>query len=128
MKYQQNQVITPGATEHSLAAKRGSPAESPRISWPQLRIGERKQKRVENAMLTRIAGTLLLSTIVFVVVTLLVSLGVLWATGGVARGALIGVISGAAAAFAIGAVGTAVGRSGERSRDESDRSGGGGGR
>jgi hypothetical protein len=83
---------------------------------------------VENAMLARIAGTLLLSTIVFVVVTLLVSLGVLWATGGVARGVLIGVISGSAAAFTIGAVGTAVGRTEERFRDGTDRSGGGGGR
>jgi len=79
-------------------------------------------------MITRIAGTLILSTIAFVVVTLLVSLGVLWATGGVARGALVGVISGTAAAFTIGAVGTAVGRSRERSRDGNDRSGGGRGR
>ena len=79
-------------------------------------------------MLARIAGTLLLSTIGFVVVTLLVSLGVLWATGGVARGVLIGVIYGTAAAFTIGAVGTAVGRSGTRSGDDSDRSVGGGGR
>ena len=79
-------------------------------------------------MLARIAGTLLLSTIAFVVVTMLVSLGVLWATGGVARGVLIGVISGTAAAFTIGAVGTAAGRSRERSKDDSDRSGGGGGR
>jgi hypothetical protein len=79
-------------------------------------------------MIARIAGTLVLSTIAFVVVTLLVSLGVLWATGGVARGALVGVISGTAAAFTIGAVGTAVGRPGERSRDGKDRSGGGRGR
>ena len=78
-------------------------------------------------MIARIAGTLVLSTIAFVVVTLLVSLGVLWATGG-ARGALVGVISGTAAAFTIGAVGTAVGRPGERSRDGKDRSGGGRGR
>ena len=83
---------------------------------------------MENGMLARIAGTLLLSTVGFIVVTLLVSLGVLWATGGVARGVLIGVISGTAVAFTIGAVGTAVGRSGARSRDGSDRSGGGGGR
>ena len=79
-------------------------------------------------MIARIAGTLVLSTIAFVVVTLLVSLGVLWATGGVARGALVGVISGTAAAFTIGAVGTAVGRPGERSRDGNDRSSGGRGR
>jgi hypothetical protein len=67
---------------------------------------------VENAMLARIAGTVLLSAIVFVVVTMLVSLGVLWATGGVARGVLLGLISGTAAAFTIGAVGTAVGDQG----------------
>ena len=79
-------------------------------------------------MIARIAGTLVLSTVGFVVVTLLVSLGVLWATGGVARGALVGVISGTAAAFTIGAVGTAVGRPGERSRDGNGRSSGGRGR
>ena len=79
-------------------------------------------------MIARIAGTLMLSTIAFVVVTLLVSLGLLWATGGVARGALVGVISGTAAAFTIGAVGTAVGRPGERSRGGNSRSGGGRGR
>jgi hypothetical protein len=89
---------------------------------------ERREKRVENAMLARIAGTLIMSTIAFVIVTLLVSLGVLWATGGVARGVLIGVISGTAAAFTIGAAGTAVGRTRERSRDGNDRSGGGRGR
>ena len=83
---------------------------------------------MENAMLARLAGTVLLSAIVFVVATLLVSLGVLWATDGAAPGVLIGVITGTAAAFTIGAVGTAVGRSGERSRDENDRSGGDRGR
>jgi hypothetical protein len=41
-------------------------------------------------MIARVAGTVILSTIGFIVVSLLVSLGVLWATGGVARGALIG--------------------------------------
>ena len=78
-------------------------------------------------MLARIAGTVLLATIVFVVVSLLVSLGVLWWTGGLLTGAVIGVICGLAAAFAIGAVSTAVGRSGERRRegssDENERSG-----
>jgi len=38
-------------------------------------------------MIARIAGTVILSAIVFVVVTLLVGLGVLWATDGVFRGA-----------------------------------------
>jgi hypothetical protein len=75
-------------------------------------------------MTARVAGTVILSTIVFIVVSLLVSLGVTWATGGVARGALIGVICGSAAAFTVGAVSIAVGRSGERSSDENERSGG----
>jgi uncharacterized membrane protein len=71
-------------------------------------------------MLARMAGTVILSAIVFVVVTLLAGLGVYWATDGVFRGALIGVICGTAAAFTIGAVGIAVGR---RSSDERSRSG-----
>lgn len=64
---------------------------------------------------------MILSTIVFIVVSLLVSLGELWATGGVARGALIGVICGSAAAFTMGAVSIAVSRSGEWSSDENKR-------
>jgi hypothetical protein len=56
------------------------------------------------------------------VVSLVVSLGVLWWTGDVARSVLIGVICGAAAAITAGAVGTAIGRSGERSSDEHNRS------
>ena len=80
-------------------------------------------------MIARIAGTVILSVIVFVVVSLLVGLGVLWLTGGVGRGAVIGVICGLAAAFTISAVSTAVGRSGQRRRerpgDENERSGGG---
>ena len=73
-------------------------------------------------MIARIAGTVILSALVFVGVSLLVSLGVLWMTDGVLRGALIGVICGTAAAFTVGAVSTAVGR---RSSDESERSDGG---
>jgi hypothetical protein len=77
-------------------------------------------------MIARIAGTVLLSVVVFVVVSLLVGLGVLWWTGGVARGAVIGVICGLAAAFVIGTVSTAMGRSGqgprERLSDEHERS------
>ncbi|HSK85483.1 MAG TPA: hypothetical protein VK902_19090 [Rubrobacter sp.] len=68
---------------------------------------------------------LILSAMVFVVVSLLVGLGVLWATEGVFRGALIGVICGTAAAFTVGAVGIAVGRrssdANERSRSGQDR-------
>jgi hypothetical protein len=76
-------------------------------------------------MIARIAGTVMLSAIVFVVVSLLVGLGVLWATEGVFRGAMIGVVCGTAAAFTVGAVGIAVGRrssdENERSRSEQDR-------
>jgi hypothetical protein len=73
-------------------------------------------------MRTKIAGTVMLSTVVFFVVSVLVSLGVLWWTGDVARGILIGVICGSAAAFTVGAVITAMGRSGERSSNEHKRS------
>jgi preprotein translocase subunit SecF len=73
-------------------------------------------------MRTRLAGTVMLATVVFFVVAVLVSLGVLWWSGDIARGALIGVIFGTAAAFMFGAVITAMGRSGERSSDEDKRS------
>jgi protein-S-isoprenylcysteine O-methyltransferase Ste14 len=63
------------------------------------------------------AAIVMLSTVVFFVVSLLVSLGLWWWTGDVARGVVIGVICGAAAITA-GAVGRAMGRSGERSSDE----------
>jgi preprotein translocase subunit SecF len=64
----------------------------------------------------------MLSTVVFFVVAVLVSLGVLWWSSDVALGTLIGVICGTAAAFAFGAVIRAMGRSGERSGDEHERS------
>ena len=73
-------------------------------------------------MRTRIAGTVMLSTVVFFVVSVLVSLGVLWWTGDVVRGISIGVICGSAAALTVGAVITAMGRSGERSSNEHKRS------
>jgi hypothetical protein len=80
-------------------------------------------------MIARIAGTVVSSAIVFVAVTLLVSLGVWWWTGGLLSGAVIGVICGFAAAFVIATVSTAASRSGERPRgglsDENERSGGG---
>jgi protein-S-isoprenylcysteine O-methyltransferase Ste14 len=69
-------------------------------------------------MRSRIAAIVMLSTVVFFVVSLLVSLGLWWWTGDVARGVVIGVICGAAAAITAGAVGRAMGRSGERSSDE----------
>ena len=67
----------------------------------------------------------MLSTVVFFVVSVLVSVGVLWWSGDVARGVVIGVICGAAAAFTFGAVVRAMGRSGERSSNEHERSGDG---
>ena len=76
-------------------------------------------------MMARITGTVLLSVVIFVAVSVLVSLGVVWWTGGVFRGTVIGVVCGLAAAFVIGAVGTAVGRDERRPRSgASDRSGG----
>jgi hypothetical protein len=77
-------------------------------------------------MIARTVGTLILSTTVFVVVSLLVCLGVLWWTGGLLSGAVIGVICGLAAAFTIGAVSNIVGRTEGRRRtggDENERSG-----
>jgi preprotein translocase subunit SecF len=73
-------------------------------------------------MRTRLAGTVMLSTVVFFVVSVLVSVGVLWWSGDVALGTLIGVICGTAAAFMFGAVITAMGRTGKRSSDEHNRS------
>jgi hypothetical protein len=64
----------------------------------------------------------MLSTVVFFVVSVLVSLGVLWWSGDIARGALIGVIFGSAAAITFGAVVRAMGRSGQSSGDERKRS------
>jgi uncharacterized membrane protein (DUF485 family) len=76
-------------------------------------------------MLARISGTVLLFLVVFVVVSLLVGFGVVWLTGGALRRAVIGVVCGLAAAFVIGAVGTAVGRNERRPRSgASDRTGG----
>ena len=73
-------------------------------------------------MRARLAGTVMLSTVVFFVVSVLVSVGVLWWSGDVALGILIGVICGSAAAFTFGAVLTAMGRSGEHSTNEHKRS------
>jgi uncharacterized membrane protein YesL len=76
-------------------------------------------------MRARLASTVMLSTVVFFVVAVLVSVGVLWWSGDVAGGIVTGGICGAAAAFAFGAVVRAMGRSGERSGNERERSGDG---
>jgi len=78
-------------------------------------------------MIARIAGNIILSATVFVVVSLLVGLGVSWWSGGLLSGAVAGVICGLAAAFVVGAVSMTVGRSAEHPRewrgDENERSG-----
>ena len=75
-------------------------------------------------MRSRLAGTVMLFTVVFFVVAVLVSVGVLWWSGDVARGIVIGVICGTAA-ITFGAVVRAMGRSGERSGSEHERFGDG---
>ena len=79
-------------------------------------------------MRARLAGTVMLSTVVFFVVAVLVSVGVLWWSGDVVGGIMIGGICGTAGAFTFGAVVRAMGRSGERSSDEHERSRDGHGR
>jgi hypothetical protein len=72
-------------------------------------------------MRTRIAGTVMFSIVVLIVVTLFVSVGMLWWTGDGTRSVLIGVTCGMVAVFTIRAVSWA-GRSGERSGAEHERS------
>ena len=76
-------------------------------------------------MRSRFAGTVMLSAVVFFVVAVLVSVGVLWWSGDVALGIVIGGICGTAAAFAFGAVVRGMGRSGEHSGSEHERFGDG---
>ena len=64
---------------------------------------------------------MMLSIVVFIVVTLFVSVGVLWWTGDGTRSVLIGVICGLVAVLTIRAV-SWYGRSGERLADEHERS------
>jgi hypothetical protein len=75
-------------------------------------------------MLSKFAATVLLSIVVFIVVTLFVSLGVLWWTGNGTRSVLIGVTCGAVAVLALRAA-SWYERSGERPGDEHERSRGG---
>jgi hypothetical protein len=64
-------------------------------------------------MHSRLAGTVMLSAVVFFVVAVLVSVGVLWWSADVTLGIVIGGICGAAAALTFGAVVRAMGRSGD---------------
>ena len=68
-------------------------------------------------MRARLASTVMLSIVVFIVVTLFVSVGVLWWSGDGTRSVLIGVICGVVAVLTVRAV-SWYGRSGERSGDE----------
>jgi hypothetical protein len=67
----------------------------------------------EARMIARIAGTVILCLVVFILVSLLGFLGVLWLTGGTVRAATIGAVCGLAVAFVVGAASTA-GRRTER--------------
>jgi hypothetical protein len=64
-------------------------------------------------MRARLASTVMLSTVVFFVVAVLVSVGVLWWSGDVALGIVLGGICGTAAALTFGAVVRVMGRSGD---------------
>ena len=68
-------------------------------------------------MRARLASTVMLSIVVLIVVTLFVSVGVLWWTGDGTRSVLIGVICGVVAVLTVRAV-SWYGRLGERSGDE----------
>ena len=73
-------------------------------------------------MVTRIAGSMVVSVAVLIVVSLLVSFGVLWWTGSVLTSTAIGTMCGLVAAFAMDSLRTAVERAGELLSDEGDRS------
>ena len=73
-------------------------------------------------MVARIAGSMIVSVAVLIVVSFLVSFGVLWWTGSILISAVTGALGGLAAAFAVEALHTAVGRAGARLNDENDRS------
>ena len=75
-------------------------------------------------MRSKLAATVLLSIGVFIVVTLFVSLSLLWWSGEGTRSVLIGVICGTVAVLTVRAV-SWYGRSGERPGDEHERSRGG---
>jgi hypothetical protein len=73
-------------------------------------------------MVARIAGSMVVSVAVLIVVSLLVSVSVLWWTGSVITSAATGTMCGLAAAFAVDALHTALARAGERVSHENDRS------
>jgi drug/metabolite transporter (DMT)-like permease len=76
-------------------------------------------------MIARIAGTVALSLVVFVIVSLLVFLGALWLTGGVVRATTIGAVCGLAAAFVVGAASIVTRRTGGPPRHDGSEGNGG---
>ena len=80
-------------------------------------------------MVVRMAGTTIVSVAVLVTVSLLASFSVLWWTGSVVTSAPVGGVCGLAAAFAVEASNTAMGRARkrpcERPSDGNERSIGG---
>jgi uncharacterized membrane protein (DUF485 family) len=81
------------------------------------RVPQCREYAVKGAkMFARVTGTILLSLVVFVVVSLLAGFGVVWLTAGALRGAVIGVVCGLAAAFVISSVSIVVGRNERRPR------------
>ena len=73
-------------------------------------------------MVARIVGSMIVSVTILILVSFLVSLGVLWWTGSVLTSAAIGTMCGLAAAFAVDALHTVVERVGGRLSDENERS------
>jgi hypothetical protein len=63
-------------------------------------------------MIARIAGTMIVSVVVLVVVSLLASLGLLWLTGVASISAVIGGVCGLAVAVVVDAVSPALERAG----------------
>src|SRR5215207_2075293 len=73
-------------------------------------------------MVARIAGSMIVSVGVLIVVSFLVSFGVLWWTGSILTSAAIGTMCGLAAAFVVDTLHNAVERAGGRLSDGNDRS------
>lgn len=65
-------------------------------------------------MVARIAGSVAFSVAVLIGVSLLAGFGVLWWTGSVITGAVLGAMCGLGAAFAVNTLHAAVGKGGER--------------
>jgi uncharacterized membrane protein len=73
-------------------------------------------------MVARIAGSMIVSVGVLIVVSFLVSFGVLWWTGSILTSSAIGTMCGLVAAFVVDTLHNAVERAGGRLSDGNDRS------